>query len=923
MRMKYSLAMILLIMFFSSDGQSKVSDSLSNLIAGKGLKGTAKIDEINAQAYRIRLQFRDLSMVFASEALRMSKEINYKKGEADAYVTLGLLFWIKTANERALEYGLDALKISDSIGYRKGQMEANLLLGHVHNELKDFTQAEGFSKRGFEIALELKDAEGIARACNAMGNHFRRRNDGKKALQFYNLGLSYVNSKDDVFSVKCLLLNNIAQYYINSGENKEKTKMYLDEALAISLSVGNKVAELSTRSKLAKIFKDSGDLLKAEEQFKITEKISIEIDSKERLLEAYMNLIEIKTKLGQSREALSYLVKYVPLKDTLFKLERARQIAELEASYETEKKDQTIMLLNQQKSIQQTRELILVWGSLFVALSAVLIYLLQRSRTRKTKNLLKMQQLLNEKLTEVDKLKSGFYANISHEFRTPLTLILAPLENELKKKLSAEGRESMLLIRRSANRLLELVNQLLDLSKLESGKMELRIKEGNLPQLLSVLAASFDSLAQFKRIDFVKDINVEGGRFWFDQDKVEKIVTNLLANAFKFTPADKSISFSADCEDGRTLTIIISDTGAGIPIQEQANVFSPFYQTRQTVTTNQPGTGLGLSLVKELVKLYKGSVNLQSVPGAGTSFKVKLAVDRESFAEDQIVSEASDVLPLQTISSQPDPNNLSSKNIEPFEALASEKNIVLIVEDNTDLREFMLATLQKNHYSVLAASDGKEALRLALQFVPSLVLSDLMMPVMDGIELTKKMKEDERISHIPVILLTAKNETQARIEGLKTGADDYLTKPFSPDELLVRIANLIEQRKKLAERFRERILVPATHVDEISLDDKFLNRARAIIETNLADYTFTVEKMAEEINLSRTQLLRKIKALTGLSPNDFIKDIRLKRAADMIRQKADTITQIGYAVGFNDQSYFTKCFKKQYGMSPSAYSSLN
>jgi YesN/AraC family two-component response regulator len=231
----------------------------------------------------------------------------------------------------------------------------------------------------------------------------------------------------------------------------------------------------------------------------------------------------------------------------------------------------------------------------------------------------------------------------------------------------------------------------------------------------------------------------------------------------------------------------------------------------------------------------------------------------------------------------------------------------------------MSATIQENKFTVLTAADGLEALQLAMKFVPSLVLTDLMMPRMNGMELTKKLKEDERTSHIPIILLTAKNESQSRLGALRTGADDYLTKPFSPDELLARITNLIEQRKKLAEKFRERILVPATISEDVSMDERFLHKVRTAVETNMSDYTFTVERLADEINLSRTQLLRKLKALTGLSPNDFIKDIRLKRASDMIRQRVDTITQIGYAVGFNDQSYFTKCFKKQFRLTPSEY----
>jgi YesN/AraC family two-component response regulator len=253
------------------------------------------------------------------------------------------------------------------------------------------------------------------------------------------------------------------------------------------------------------------------------------------------------------------------------------------------------------------------------------------------------------------------------------------------------------------------------------------------------------------------------------------------------------------------------------------------------------------------------------------------------------------------------------------ELSAEAKDSILIAEDNADLRDFMSSIL-KNDFTVFTASNGEEALHLAVQVVPNLVLTDLMMPKLDGVQLAEKLKADERTSHIPVILLTAKNDSQSRLQGLKTGADDYLTKPFSTEELLVRITNLIEQRKRLAERYRERILIPVSApAESASMDEKFLQRMKEVIEANMSDFTFTVEEMAEKMNLSRTQLLRKVKALTGLSPTELIKDFRLKRAAYLIRKKTDTVTQISYAVGFNEQSYFSKCFKKHFGVSPTEY----
>lgn len=535
--------------------------------------------------------------------------------------------------------------------------------------------------------------------------------------------------------------------------------------------------------------------------------------------------------------------------------------------------------------------------------------------------------LQTEELKEMDRMKSRFFANISHEFRTPLTLILAPLEEELSKKPPAE-QDKLLIMKRYANRLLELVNQLLNLSKLEAGKMELHIQKGDLRQFLSILSSSFDSLAQHKEIVFDKTVDLPAGAFWFDADKLEKVIINLLSNAFKFTAAGGSVRFDARMEDeaGRqVLHIAVSDTGKGIAAEEQKQVFESFYQARQTVENQDGGTGLGLALVKELVKLHKGNISLQSELGKGSVFSIEIPVYQGAYDVNQLMGpEIGEftipaVQPVPDLREKPERKANDLQNLEPENRDPSTRETVLIVEDNAELRDYM-ASLLDDEYVVFKAPDGVEALACARKVLPSLIISDLMMPNMDGMELTAQIKSDERTSHIPVILLTAKSGQESRIDGLKTGADDYLTKPFSVEELTVRVKNLIELRKKLAGRYKERIRVHVTSSEEMSLDDKFLMKAKEIVEANMEDALFSVEKMAEEINLSRTQLLRKLKALTGLAPNDFIRDLRLQKAAEMIRQKADTITQIGYAVGFNDQSYFSKSFKKEFGETPTEYS---
>lgn len=915
---KASLSLsLLLVMINGSAAQNAKLDSLKNLVSSASVTVTnEQIDLINRLAYELRVSYPDPVMLSVQKALNLSKGKNYKRGESDANITLGLLYWLTPEIEKSLGHGLRALRLSDSLGYKKGIMEANLLLGLIYNELADFNTAEDFTRKGFEVALETGHTEGFARACNTLGNHYRRRNDGKGALQHYQMGLDYLEGKKNI-AVKNLLLNNIALYYINQDVEREKTRRYLNEALEIALAFENKSAMVLTHIRMGAFYTNLKQFAKAEEQFITAEKISMELGNHSALFEVYKGLTNTKTKAGRIGEAQAYEIKYLKLKDSLFNLDQARQVAGMETRFETEKKEQLIKILEQEAIIQDIWRNILIGGSFLLTLVSYYIFRLQRSRNRKTKQLLEIQEFLNDKLKEIDRIKSAFFANISHEFRTPLTLILIPLEDELKNR-SGSDKESLLLMKRNANRLLELVNQLLDLSRLEAGKMKFQLQHSDIHALLKLLAASFESLAQHRQIDFKKTFQIDSPDLWFDKDKIEKIINNLLANAFKFTPPKGKIAFSAcmkKTNNANNLVLTVSDTGRGISPQEQELVFSSFYRAHESEIE---GTGLGLSLVKELVRFYGGTITLKSQVDKGSTFTVELPTDREAFVippENEIVPS---LVPVEASSGSATRTN-SDEASEHMASPVDGKDSILVVEDNADLRNYICSILS-DEFTVHASVNGEAAWEHAIHDIPNLVVSDLMMPSLDGMRLTEKIKNDERTSHIPVILLTARNDQTSRLEGLKTGADDYLTKPFSKDELLIRIKNLIHQRKLLAERFRERILVPVTSSSDLSLDDRFLQKIRTIVEANMSNASFTVEQLALKAHLNRTQLLRKLKGLTGLSPNDFIKDLRLQKAADMIRQNTDTITQIAYAVGFNDQSYFSKCFKKQFGLAPKEFS---
>lgn len=880
------------------------------------VSGTAKplstIDSLISVAQLYRFVNLDTAVQAGEQALLLARKSGDKERACDAGVAIGLAQLFRLYQDRALKYGLDAFRLSDSIHYGQGRLDAMLLLGSVYMDI-DKQKAGKLSSQALELAMKSGKPASIARAYNLLGTYHRfHLKDEAGALKHYQEGLRQLGSGENYPVDRVFLLNNIATYYIKIKPDPARARDLLNQALKISSRHKIVMGIFRSTIRLAQLDIAAGQYESAKGRLLKAETLAARVGTPSAMLEVSSDLKEVNSKLGRSNEALIYEQRYDALKDSLFDLSKGRKIALMEMTHEIELKEQAIKLLEYEKEIEVYWRNVLIGGVVLVSVAAAIIYLLIRSRARRTRELLKVEKLLTSKLQEVDRLKTAFFANISHEFRTPLTLILAPLEEELNKKNTNEGREGLMLIRRNAKRLLELVNQLLDLAKLEAGKMDLEVRKGDLKQLVDLLLQSFDALARKRNIIFEKNVKLQEHLYWFDQDKLEKIISNVLLNAFKFTPENGVVSVSIHINKaGRRLHVLIKDTGPGIPLADQQGIFSPFYQVKNSNVVNE-GTGLGLSLVKELVKLYGGTIEVESEPGSGAVFSISVPIHKEEFP----VKSLREPLPGNTfaLEYEQDPSHwLAEAPVQQDDG----KDIVLVVEDNLELRHYIANALGKS-YRIIAAANGAEAIPLAFQQVPVLILTDLMMPNIGGLELTRILKNDERTSHIPVILLTARSDSRDRLEGLKIGADDYITKPFSSEELLVRIENLIRQRKKLEQRFL-RQLQPGTKPAALSIDDKFLLKVSRIIESNLADDTFTVELLAIEAGLSKMQLLRKMKALTGLSPSDYVKTYRLKRAAEMISSNTDTVTQIGYAVGFSDQSYFAKCFKKQFGASPSAY----
>jgi signal transduction histidine kinase/ligand-binding sensor domain-containing protein/DNA-binding response OmpR family regulator len=551
----------------------------------------------------------------------------------------------------------------------------------------------------------------------------------------------------------------------------------------------------------------------------------------------------------------------------------------------------------------------LIFGFIFTGSTR---FYLNRQRLR---HQLQLEQDHAKKLEEIDEMKSSFYANISHEFRTPLMLILGPAEKLLSKITDDDHRKQAGLIKGNANKLLNLINQLLDLSKIEAGKLKLQVSPGNIAQFVKGIVMQFESIAEQKDITLKIFLEREEIEAYFDRDKLEKIISNIMSNAVKFTPKGGTISVNLNLID-HSLEIIVRDTGIGIPKSKLPKIFDRFYQVDGSHTREYEGTGIGLALTKELVELHKGQIYINSEEGKWTEVKIYFPLGKDHLSEDEIVETEEYVSPQVEKVEAAEGKIAETEDSLPENLV--DKTIVLIVEDNPDVREYIKDAL-KEFYHIEEAANGEQGFRKAENFIPNLIISDIMMPKMDGYEMTKRIKQNEKTSHIPVILLTAKSDKESKLEGLGLGADDYLIKPFDTEELLIRIKNLIDTRRFLQEKF-SKDYEATKKIDKPSLsaiDENFMRKILEVIEEHISEEEFSIEDIAAEAAMSRTQIFRKIKGLTGKSPSVYLRSVRLSKAKQMIKRGEGTISEISYRVGFSSPAYFSRCFKEEFGCSPS------
>lgn len=534
---------------------------------------------------------------------------------------------------------------------------------------------------------------------------------------------------------------------------------------------------------------------------------------------------------------------------------------------------------------------------------------------------------LNEEVLELTHSRLVFFTNISHELRTPLTLIADPVEMLLEDTgIKGKSRELLKMVQRNALALQQLVSNILDFRKIQNGKMELKLYRFDIVKTLTMWVGDFQLTAERKQIRLHLDVDdLKGSHEMIaDQEKISRIVFNLLSNALKYTPAGGEIFVSLK-DEGANLRLDVKDTGKGISQVEADKIFERFFQAKGAAS----GTGIGLALVKSFVELHHGEARVESEPGKGSDFIV--VIPREQEGDSQVIHNDVDIVDNSANASASDGKNVVDESVLQYiddgdrsrgkvQQLVSENTnrpTVLVIDDNTDIRQYE-RTLLQDEYIVLEAADGKEGLSVAMKEVPDLVICDVMMPVMDGLEFTEQLKTNTATSHIPVIMLTAKNLEEHRAEGYEHGADSYITKPFHSKVLLARIENLLRQRQLLKNLYQG-TKEAEKEISEAHLEDRdkqFLKQLQAIIQKNLSDSEFGVEDMGQQIGLSRVQLYRKVKAMTGSSVVDLLRKARLAKARRLLETRSMSVSEVAYEVGFSAPSYFTKCFKEEYGMLP-------
>ena len=902
------LSIILLVTWMLSPvGAQPAKDSLITLLDSSG-SDTTKLRLLTELTDLLKAADPDTAIYFATQSYELAESIQDMSGKARALYSIGVINRKLGLLTSAIDHLNESLDIYD-------MLEDSLRLAVVYNAFgnlwldEDNDQALEYYNKSLGIIQHLGYNEILPQIYLGIGSAYSGKKEYNKSLEYQFQALTLLQERGEISRINIAALLNMGDNYLDLKDLESAYSCY-SQALALSMNLNVIPRLVDSYIHLGHYHNIMGEYVHSISYLDSAMVIAKEEGFQQEIKDIAELMADSYESMGDFEKAFKYAELYRTTTDSINRI----QASALLRSYEWEREHNRLI---QEKNAEVRRNKQLR-NFTVIALLLVLITLFYIYRNYRIKN------RANALMAEVDALKTRMFSNISHELRTPLTLILDPIQQMIDdEKMRRPSVKTLKLMERNVNKVLGLINQLLDLSKLDSGKLKIELSQGDVIRHLKVVALSFSSRAEKKNVHYT--VKFPDGELicYFDADKLDKILTNLIGNAIKYTDDGGTVSVNIGIEEAylskrkgeakfQSLQVEVRDTGSGIPEEELERIFDRFYQISGKDEPERVGTGIGLSLTRELIDLMHGEISVESKVGLGTLFRLSIPLGTGHLdPSDYVLAEGS-----PTPGTFPEEAPVTEPSIKPSR-VGDERQIILTVEDNEDIRTHITDHLTE--YYVMEAVDGVAGLQVAIEHLPDLVITDLMMPRMDGVELCEKLKTDERTSHIPVIMLTARTSVEDRIKGLETGADDYLTKPFNMKELRVRVKNLILQRRKLRERFRKELMLEPRDIAVTSADERFIRQTMEIIEKYISDQEFSVEQLGSELAMSRMQLFRKIKALTDQSPSEYIRTIRLKRAAQLIESNYGNLAEITYEVGFNHPSYFAKCFRELYGVAPSAY----
>ncbi|MGD8781185.1 MAG: tetratricopeptide repeat protein [Ignavibacteria bacterium] len=925
------LKILFLLLVITTSAQENKTDSLKTELE-KDIPDTVRLGILFELGNILINSNLDEALGYAEKSFELAKSAGSKKQIINSRRLLASVHRqignYHTAKNYYLKNLQSAKEIADSIMMRKTYQD----LGAVHINLGDFDKAIYNLIEAAELAKILKDKNGQAGIYANIGLALISNNDPGKALDYLQESLQLYEELENTAQVVVGYLR-ITRVYVNKTENEKafeyelkalekaeqlnndrilsltygelaatalnlkrlnESKIYAEKSLAIKEKIGTKRGIAASLYTLGSIELELGNYSGALAILQRSQKLLEEMNAKEQVMEGLKVIANTSKNMGNYEEAFNYYERYAELRDSILNEKSSKQIAEIETKYNVREKEAELELRETELANQRT---VLLGTAIISILLIALLLLAYRN--------IKQRKKINDQLKELDKSKSRFFANISHELRTPLTLILAPLQKLIENTRDKSILKELKLMHSNSNKLLNLTEEVMELSKLESGTIELHESAVNINDLCKRIIFSYQSLAQFRQLVCKYNFKLDDDTtVLLDINKFEKILNNLISNAFKHSHSGGKITLTVSRSED-TIRFSVKDKGEGIHPDDLPHIFNRYYQTERKDMPERGGAGIGLALANELAKLFKGNIEVKSEWQKGSEFVLSIPF-KEAHKK---IEPSPDKLFEDTEFEKPGPV------YQPL-FINGQKPKLLIVEDNIEMSRYLIGILADD-YNCKPAPDGKEALNIMKKENFDLIISDIMMPNMDGFEFRENVIENPDWKFTPFIMLTARTPEEDKIKGFQLGVDDYITKPFNPRELFARIHNLLNNK---IEREKWIIENPAEAFEDtqLSAEESLISKAEEAVMENLDNVKFTASELAEKLSYSQRQLERLLKKITGLSPNAFIREIRLNKAYKMLEKRQfQTVLEVCYNVGFENPSYFSKKFAERFGKRPS------